>query len=72
VLRIQGAESTVTVRLERAHAQCLRQGEGLAVMGGGLVDVRGFATPGDVIIQSRVEERVFGSNGTENRLKRTG
>ena len=34
--------------LERAHAQLFGQGEGLLVVGGGLVDVRGSAMRGNV------------------------
>ena len=36
----------VAVGLERAHAELFGQGEGLAVMGGGCVDVRGRAMRG--------------------------
>ena len=38
----------MTVGLERAHAQLLGQGQGLAVVGDGLGDVRGLAMPGDL------------------------
>ena len=38
----------MAVGLERAHAELLGQGEGLAVMGGGLVDGRGSTMRGDV------------------------
>jgi len=38
----------VAVGLERAHAQVLGEGEGLAVMGCGLVDVWGLATHGNI------------------------
>ena len=34
-LEVQGTEAQVAVRLERAHAQLLGQGEGLAVVAGG-------------------------------------
>jgi hypothetical protein len=36
------------MRPEWAHAEFLGQGEGLAVLGGSLVDARGLATPGDL------------------------
>jgi hypothetical protein len=36
------------VRLQRAHAHLLGQGQGLAVVGGSLVDGWGLATPGDL------------------------
>jgi hypothetical protein len=36
------------MRLQRTHADLLSQGKGLAVVGFGLVDVRGLATPGDL------------------------
>ena len=39
---IQRAEAEVAVGLERAHAECLGQGEGLAVGGFGLFDLRGL------------------------------
>ena len=42
------AQAKMTVGLERAHAQLLGQGEGLAVVGGGFVDVRGSAMRGDL------------------------
>ncbi len=42
-LGIQGAEAAVAVGLERAHAEFLGQGEGLAVVGFGLLDLRGLA-----------------------------
>ena len=38
----------MAVGLERTHAEFLGQGKGLAVMGGGLVDVRGSAMCGDL------------------------
>jgi hypothetical protein len=47
-LYIQRTEATVAVGLERAHAKLLGQGEGLAVVSGGLVDVRGLALCGDL------------------------
>ena len=40
---IQRAEAAVAVGLERAHAQLLGQGEGLAVVGFGRLDLRGIA-----------------------------
>ena len=45
---VEGAEPQVAMRLQRAHAEFLGQGEGLAVVGGGLVDVRGLAMHGDL------------------------
>ena len=45
---VEGAETEVAVRLQRAHAEFLGQGEGLVVVGGGLVDVWGLATHDDV------------------------
>ena len=42
-LGIQRAEAPVAVGLERAHAELLGQGEGLAVVGFGLLDLRGIA-----------------------------
>ena len=42
-LGIQGAEAEVAVGLERAHAEFLSQGEGLAVVGFGRLDLRGIA-----------------------------
>jgi hypothetical protein len=45
---IQRAQDAVAVGLERAHAECLGERKGLAVMGGGLVDVQGSAMRGDV------------------------
>ena len=41
-------QATVAVRLERAHAQFLGEGEGLAVVRGGLVDIRRLALCGDL------------------------
>ena len=38
----------MAVGLEWAHAEFVGQGEGLAVMGGGLADVRGRAMRGDL------------------------
>src|SRR5256885_8529622 len=43
----QCAEAPVAVGLEQAHAEFLGEGEGLAVVGGCLVDVRGSAMHGD-------------------------
>ena len=43
-LAIQGAEATVTVGLERAHAERLGQGEGLAVVGFSGLDLWGIVT----------------------------
>ena len=42
-LRIQCAQTPVAVRLERAHAQRLGQGQGLTVGGFGRLDLRGLA-----------------------------
>src|SRR5262245_15258968 len=42
----------MTVGLQRAQAHLLSQGEGLTVMGGGLVDVRGIAMHGNVAKQT--------------------
>jgi hypothetical protein len=39
--------------LEGTHAQRLSQGEGLTVMGGGLVYVRGMATHGNITKESQ-------------------
>ena len=39
-LAIQRAKAEVAVRLERAHAQLLGEGEGLLVVGFGLRDIR--------------------------------
>ena len=50
---VQRAKTIVTVGLQRAHTHLLSQGEGLAVMGGGLVDVRGIAMHGT---ESRFED----------------
>src|SRR5262249_19067712 len=44
----QHAEALVAVGLERAHAQLLGQGEGLAVMGSGPLALRGIAMRGNV------------------------
>src|SRR5439155_10339832 len=44
----EGPETQVAMRLQRAHANFLSQGKGLAVVAGSLVDVRGLATPGDL------------------------
>jgi hypothetical protein len=41
-LRIQDAEATVAMGLERAHPECLGQEEGLLVGGCGLLDCRGI------------------------------
>jgi hypothetical protein len=41
LLEIQGAEATVAVGLERAHAEFVGQGEGLLVVGFGLRDIGG-------------------------------
>ena len=51
-LGVEGAETQVTMRLQRAHANLLGQGESLAVLGGGLVDVWGLATHGDLAKES--------------------
>ena len=40
-LGIQGTETVVTVRLERAHAECLGQGQSLPIMSFGLRDLGG-------------------------------
>src|SRR5262245_36127594 len=40
---VQHAEAAVAMRLERAHAQLLGQGEGLAVVGFGLLDIGGIS-----------------------------
>src|SRR5262245_30523488 len=45
---IQGTEAAVAVGRKRAHAECLGEGEGLAVVGFGLVDVWWLAPPGDL------------------------
>ena len=45
---IQCAQAKVAVGLEWAHAELFGQGEGLVVMGGGCVDVRGSAMRGDL------------------------
>ena len=45
---IQPTEAPVAMGLERAHPQRLGEGEGLAVVGGGLVDVRRLVMPGDL------------------------
>src|SRR5262245_55307862 len=47
-LGVESAEVRIAVRRERAHAQFLSQGEGLAVMSGSLVDVRGIAMGSDL------------------------
>jgi hypothetical protein len=47
-LRIQGPKAMVAVGLEGAHAKGFGEGEGLAVVGGGLVDVWGNAMRGDL------------------------
>jgi hypothetical protein len=38
----------MAVRLQRAHSHLRGQGQGLAVVGGSLVNVWGLATPGDL------------------------
>ena len=43
VCGVEGAEAQVAVGLERAHAQFVGQGEGLAVVGFGLLDIRSIA-----------------------------
>jgi hypothetical protein len=40
---VEGAEPQVAMRLQRAHAQVLGQGESLAVVASSLVDVQGLA-----------------------------
>src|SRR5215471_1097134 len=45
---IQDTKAEVTVGHERAHAEFLGEGKGLAVVGGCLVDVRGSAMHGDL------------------------
>src|SRR5262245_23955610 len=45
---VEGAEAEVAMRLQGAHVEFLSQGEGLAVVGGGLVDVRRLATPSNL------------------------
>jgi hypothetical protein len=45
---IQRAEAPVTVRLEWAHAQLLSQREGLAVVGFGLLTLKGITMRGDL------------------------
>ena len=47
-LVVQTAQPTVAVGLERAHAQFLGQGEGLAVVGYGWLALRGIAMRGNV------------------------
>ena len=47
-LRIQHAETSVAVGLERAHADRLGQSKGLAVLAFGLLDRRGSAVGSDV------------------------
>jgi hypothetical protein len=50
-LGIQCAEAPVAVRHERAHAEFLSQGQGLAVIDDSLVDVRGLAMRSDLTEQ---------------------
>ena len=50
-LGVQRAEAAVAVGLERAHAQLLGQGEGLAVVGVGRLGLRGM--PGAPCISPR-------------------
>jgi hypothetical protein len=45
---VEEAEPQVAMRLERAHAKFLSQGQGLVVVGFGLPDLRGLSMCGDV------------------------
>src|SRR5262245_41728945 len=45
---IQRTEATVAVSLQWAHAKLLGQGEGMAIVGGGLFDLRRLALGGNV------------------------
>src|SRR5215475_1540017 len=45
---IQRPEAAVAVRLERAHAQLLGEGQRLLVVSGSWFDLRGLVMPGDV------------------------
>jgi hypothetical protein len=45
---IECAQTPVRVGLERAHAECVGQGEGLLVVGSGRVGVQGSAMRGDL------------------------
>ena len=45
---VEGAETQVTMGLQRAHAEFVGQGKGLLVMSCRLLDVQGIATPGDL------------------------
>jgi hypothetical protein len=47
-LAIQFAETSVTVRLKGTHAEFVSQGEGLKVVGCGLLDAWGIAMYSDV------------------------
>ena len=42
------AEAEVAVGLEGAHTEFVGQGEGLAVVGFGLLEIRGIAVHGDI------------------------
>ena len=63
---IQRAEAAVTVRLERAHTQCLGEGEGLAVAGFSLFDLRG------IVLCRKVAEEAQGIRLVPTFLIRTG
>ena len=52
-LAVQRAETVVTVRLQRAHAEFLGQGKGVPIVGLGLLDLRRLAPCGDVAEQAQ-------------------
>jgi len=52
-LAVQRAETVVTVRLQRVHAEFLGQGEGLLIVGLGLLDIRRLAPCCDVAEQTQ-------------------
>src|SRR5688500_6074866 len=54
-LRIEGAETQVAMGLKRAHAKCPGQGEGLAIMALGRLDLRGRAVGRDVDEEPRAD-----------------
>ena len=68
---VEGAEPQVAMRLQRAHAQFLGEGEGLTVVGGGLVEVWGLATHGALAEESQRMHLVAASCVGAGELKET-
>ena len=64
---IQRAETSVAVGHERTHAQCVGQGEGLAVVSSSRLAIMGIAVPGDVAedVQGRGTVRAAACHETD-------